>query len=162
MSKQNWHLSCPFMVLVSQGHKVLLWPLWGYDALKKHSSFELYFLPLVRFSLLMKTAPLGTRTQNLMSVSTAMLLFGQITIYKDMSSFTQVSGVMCFGNNCHIKEQNVEQKCMIFLQVKSLFSAISVTCALFRSTCFRDMRRSTQVSRKGLKPLYQWKKRSDI
>lgn len=62
----------------------------------------------------MKTAPLGTRTQNLMSVSTAMLLFGQTTIYKDMSSFTQVSGVMCFGNNCHIKEQNGEQKC-IFL-----------------------------------------------
>lgn len=111
----------------------------------------------------MKTAPLGTRTQNLMSVSTAMLLFGQTTIYKDMSSFTQVGGVMCYGNNCHVKEQNGEQKCIflyIFLQVKSLFSAISVTCALFRSTCFRDMRRSTQVSRKGLKPLYQWKKRS--
>uniref|UniRef100_A0A8C2DZ89 Zinc finger protein 148 n=1 Tax=Cyprinus carpio TaxID=7962 RepID=A0A8C2DZ89_CYPCA len=91
--------------------------------------YRLYFLHLVRFSLLMKTAPLGTRTQNLMSVSTAMLLFGQTTIYKDMSSFTQV---------------------------KSLSSVISVTCALFRSTCFRDMRRSTQVSREGLKTLYQW------
>lgn len=49
----------------------------------------------------MKMAPLGTRTQKLMSVSTAMLFFGQTTIYKDMSSFTQVSGVLFWscGNN---------------------------------------------------------------
>jgi len=47
----------------------------------------------------MKMAPLGTRTQKLMSVSTAMLFFGQITIYKDMSLFTQVSEVVyCLGS----------------------------------------------------------------
>lgn len=46
--------------------------------------------------------------------------------------------------------------------MKSLSSAINVTCALFRSTCFRDMRKSTQVSRKGLKTLHQWQKRNVI
>ncbi len=111
----------------------------------------------------MKTAPLGTRTQNLMSVSTAMLLFGQTTIYKDMSSFTQVSGVMCFGNNCHIKEQNVEQKCIFFFAGEKPFQCNQCDMRFIQKYLLQRHEKIHTGEQKGiLKPLYQWKKRSDI